>query len=209
MEASWLILVCSFFMSMSLYSEDNSDCSKDTIINELVSGKTMPGIFGQTINDTNVDTSYFYGYVTILNFTYIGCPPCMAEIKYLNKLHEEYKGKPFKILSIAAINKEGILQFLDKKDTTSSCSLLRRYYKIDTVKYDLMPECSGRNQNYSNNGIRPQCFDITKRFGLVGYPMTIIIDKKRVVHLVLEGFSMEADDDYLVWIKEKVDELLK
>ena len=203
-----LLIIVFAIVSINLYSltSDSLDCKINT--NELIQDRLMPDITGITINNDIIDSTFFKGYVTILNFTYLGCPPCMVEMKYLNQLNDFYKDKKFKILSIVAINKQGIISFLDTKDTISVYSVLRRAFKIDSINYSLMPECLGDNQNYSN-GIKPQCKDISHRFGLHGYPMTIIIDKGRNVRHVSNGFPMEDSEPYVDEWKVIIDKLLK
>jgi hypothetical protein len=58
-------------------------------------GRVVPSIEGVTLTGKNIDASYFQGKVTLLNFMYIGCRPCMRELIFLNELDSEMKGKPF------------------------------------------------------------------------------------------------------------------
>ena len=46
-----------------------------------------------TTKDTDGDTisaKDLRGKVVVLNFWYAGCPPCRAEAKYLNQVHDQY-----------------------------------------------------------------------------------------------------------------------
>lgn len=61
----------------------------------------MPPFTLVDLNGNKVSSSDFDGNVILLNFWATWCGPCKVEIPDLVKLHENYKGKSFKVVSIA------------------------------------------------------------------------------------------------------------
>ena len=60
---------------------------------ECVKGQKAPlGPF-KTINGESYDAASLAGKIVIVNFWFMSCAPCRAEMPALNKLVEEYKGK--------------------------------------------------------------------------------------------------------------------
>ncbi len=55
------------------------------------------------------------GKVIVMNFWFIACGPCVAEMPELNKLVESYKGKEIVFLGFANDKKEKLIPFLKKK----------------------------------------------------------------------------------------------
>lgn len=74
-------------------------CSSKSIVPNIIS----TDIKGDSINIFNLDNK-----VIVLNFWYLGCPPCMKEIPSLNKLSEEFKNKDVEFFSITFDKKERI-----------------------------------------------------------------------------------------------------
>ncbi|MVM36244.1 redoxin domain-containing protein [Spirosoma sp. HMF4905] len=60
---------------------------------ECVKGHQMPLSTFKTLNGESYDSSTLAGKVLVINFWYMGCVPCVAEMPALNRLVEEYKGK--------------------------------------------------------------------------------------------------------------------
>ena len=74
----------------------------------------MPSFESKTLDGRTVDTSYFKGKTTILNFWFIGCKPCVAEIPGFNALVEKYGTKDFHYLAIGRDSSADIEEFLQK-----------------------------------------------------------------------------------------------
>jgi thiol-disulfide isomerase/thioredoxin len=175
-----------------LKSISTSKLSPDYVaFNKLGLNKIMPAIDGITLNDIKVDSLFFKNKVTVLNFSYVGCAPCMREVEYLNQINEKYKNQDVNVLSIFSINRQGLLDFLNAKE--GIYKNLRQHAPFDTINYILMPECLGEKEDY-RNGARPQCNRISKYYGVQGYPLTIIIGRDRVVRYISEGFAINATE---------------
>ncbi|MEJ0102303.1 MAG: TlpA disulfide reductase family protein [Bacteroidota bacterium] len=70
----------------------------DTIYNsrkwkDCVMEKPIPDISFKTISGKDFDTKKLKGKVVVLNFWFIECQPCIAELPALNKLVKEYNNK--------------------------------------------------------------------------------------------------------------------
>ncbi|WIA99149.1 TlpA disulfide reductase family protein [Curtobacterium sp. MCBA15_012] len=63
-----------------------------------------------TAKDTDGDTisaKDLRGKVVVLNFWYAGCPPCRAEAKYLNEVHDQYQGQDVAFVGVNVRDEEG------------------------------------------------------------------------------------------------------
>ena len=63
--------------------------------------RPVPRFEGRTIGGRHIDAAYFTGKVTLVNFMYIGCPPCMAELPVLARLRQQLDPKRVQLLTIA------------------------------------------------------------------------------------------------------------
>nr|WP_321452596.1 TlpA disulfide reductase family protein [uncultured Carboxylicivirga sp.] len=171
------------------------------VYKQLEINKPMPEVNGITIDDILIDSLFFQDKVTVLNFSFVGCPPCMQEVKYLNQISEKYKNQEVNVLSIYSINREGLLSFIQAKE--GIYKELRQHIPFDTICYKLMPECLGEKDDYRYSA-GPKCNRISKYYGIQGYPQTIIIDKNRIVRYIEIGFAKnEADAEVIKnkWIE--------
>lgn len=66
----------------------------------LKSGDKAPNFALVDLNDSLVTLNKFKGQVVLLSFWFTTCGPCIKEIPYENKLVEQFKDKPVKIISI-------------------------------------------------------------------------------------------------------------
>lgn len=64
-----------------------------------VKGKQTPGFTATSISGETIDTRNFRGKVLVINFWFIECHPCIAELPALNKLVKEYKDKDVMFLA--------------------------------------------------------------------------------------------------------------
>jgi len=63
-----------------------------------------------TTKDTDGDTvsaKALRGKVVVLNFWYAGCPPCRAEAKYLNQVHDQYADDDVAFVGVNVRDEEG------------------------------------------------------------------------------------------------------
>ncbi len=131
-----LILICS--VSFSIYGQENA-CfdgvnkklmewafkdfetpmeareAKMSIVRELV-GCDMPDFEARTLEGDTINPENLKGKITVINFWFIGCPPCEKELPGLNRLVEEYQEEPVNFLAFGRDDEEEILEYLEKHD---------------------------------------------------------------------------------------------
>ena len=78
--------------------------------------KPLPKEQFDMINGSIKSFSDFEGSMLVINFWYINCGPCIAEMPYLNKLVEKYKDDNIKFLALSFDSKEDIKQFISEVD---------------------------------------------------------------------------------------------
>lgn len=75
-------------------------------------GSQAPPFVVSTLASRSFDLTALRGEVVVLNFWFIGCAPCRAEIPELNKLVKEYKNKRVVFLAIATDDESQLRSFL-------------------------------------------------------------------------------------------------
>ncbi len=68
-----------------------------------------------TLNSTNFNFNETKRKVVLVNFWATWCPPCIAEMPSLEKLHNDYKDK-IEFILVSSEDKKTIKSFLDKKE---------------------------------------------------------------------------------------------
>ena len=75
----------------------------------------QPNFTAVDMNGKNVELSALHGKVVVINLWFINCPNCLEEIKQLNTLVDDYKGKSDVVfLGLAASPKPALERFLAK-----------------------------------------------------------------------------------------------
>jgi peroxiredoxin len=76
---------------------------------------TIPNFAALDMNGNRVELAALRGKIVVVNLWFIGCPNCMDEIKQLNQLVDDYKGKSdVAFLGLAASRKDDLQKFLVK-----------------------------------------------------------------------------------------------
>jgi len=177
-----LLLFCSTLW-VNAQSNDSIKPSPQGLVN-----MQMPNIKETSITGNAWNAETLKGKVVVVNFWFIGCPRCMKEIKYLNRLNEKYKNDNFVLLSIAPHIKQDLIDF--NSDSINRHSRIRKHY-LDKAKieYEIIAECSERN---SKPG--PDCDNISSLFNVIGYPTSFIINKKGIIEHAKVGFGFESEN---------------
>jgi len=173
-------------LAMLLLSTISAPLSPEKLLD-----RKMPAVNGQTIQGTPIDSAYFEGKVTLINFMLLGCPYCMAELKTLAQLQMNLKGQSdFQILCIAPHTAAQLLEF--NSSNPSGMASIRRYYKLDSITYEILPECAQERSGKKTNGdviVRPECKVISRPFKVDGYPLTLLVDRQSVIRTVYNGYN--------------------
>ncbi len=127
-------------------------------LSQTVIGKDMIAFTGETITGIKVSNKDLKGKVTLLNFWFPGCKPCITEFEALKNLYEKYKSN----------NKLQILSF-----TFGSRSKNMKIIEKYNLPYSIIPVSSGKCNKWSFNS---------------GYPTNIITDSNgKIRHLETGG----------------------
>jgi thiol-disulfide isomerase/thioredoxin len=79
----------------------------------FITGAKMARFSGTDINGKDVDLDELLGKTVVINFWFIGCPPCRQEIPELNKIAAAYANDPDVVfIAIALDQKSEIKDFL-------------------------------------------------------------------------------------------------
>lgn len=63
-----------------------------------------------------ISNKALYGQITVINFWFTRCPPCIIEMPYLNQLKERYAGKEVRFVSFAPEDSGQLAAFLKRFD---------------------------------------------------------------------------------------------
>ena len=93
--------------------------------------KPLPKEQFDMINGSTKSFSDFEGSMLVINFWYINCGPCIAEMPYLNKLVEKYKDDNIKFLALSFDSKEDIKQFISEVDFKYEQGKIKRAFSYE------------------------------------------------------------------------------
>ena len=152
----------------------------------------------QNEKDENISLSdpQYQGKVVVVQILGSWCPNCMDESNYLAPFYKKNKDKGLEIIGLA-YEKTGDDAFFKEK-----IGLLRKRFGID---YQLLK--AGLNNSESASESLPMLNKI------IGFPTTIILDKKGKIRQTHAGFSGPGTGKYYTdWVNEfesLIDKLLK
>jgi peroxiredoxin len=102
---------------------------------ELASKEAAPAFNVTSLDGRKLDLAALKGKVVVLNFWYIACPPCQAEMPGLNSLVSEFKDKEVVFIAFA----------------TDQEKELREFLKTKAFNYQIIPKAETINQKYNIN----------------------------------------------------------
>ncbi len=163
-------------------------------------GKSFPLEDVVTLNGDTLTQNYFIDKVCFFNFFAAGCPPCMQEIKYLNRLSAYYQdNKDVCILSFFSGSKEEYEKFYKSNEIKTKAgpnsSVQLNLSMVTVPQYPVIPVISGR---------------FGFKYHAWGLPSNLIIDKQGIVRYCKVGFprkSPDQEDLYSEYISE-IDKLM-
>lgn len=111
---------------------------KKEITNNRKKYKLQDETILQELNFKDIDGRNFTldslkGKVIVINFWFIGCSPCVAEIPDLNKIQEKFKDKEVAFLAVTFDSKKNLEEFIKKKPfhftiIPNSMNIIRKFY---------------------------------------------------------------------------------
>jgi peroxiredoxin len=165
-------------------------------INNLLN-KELPIFKGLLLSGDSISSSELKGKVTLLQFLYLGCVPCMHEVPHYNKLFQELDHSQFDLIAICPETYKNLKAF-NTNDTSSRFNVFHTIYKIKKIDYRIIAEC----KDQISSDFRPQCSTISEKFFLRGYPFSVLVDKYGIIRKIYGGFPIQEKAE-----KEKISQL--
>ena len=131
---------------------------------EHLIGKTAPDWTLSDYNNESFALKDFRSRVLMIQFSGIGCAPCLASLPFLNQLVIDYKDKSFELVRIESWSKD--------------IDLMKRYILNNDIKYRFL----------ISNG------EIEKQYYANVVPSFFILDNHRVVQEFIRGYAPEKTD---------------
>lgn len=116
-----------------LYLSANAQTRKTERVAKLDSGQTFHFVDMTDIYGKKIKASTLTGKIVVMNFWFIGCPPCRYEIPQLSKIADDYKNnKDVVFIAIA----------------TDSVGALKTFLKGNTFDYRLIGDGAKLHENF-------------------------------------------------------------
>ncbi len=122
-------------------------------------GKSLPKFSLKNLNGETTTNNTIKGKVTVLNFWYTKCKPCIKEMPELNKLVDKYKSQNVVFFAPSIDDENELKDFVTAKE--------------NNFKYQILS--NSRALNYET--------------GLNFYPTHMVIDTKGVIRDIIIGFD--------------------
>ncbi|NVO03867.1 MAG: TlpA family protein disulfide reductase [Bacteroidetes bacterium] len=178
-----LVFQISLFAQKTDSSAINKQLNGDEQLGFTLFKKTAPELVSTTLSGNKFDLSKIGDTVLVLNFWFIKCTGCIAEMPNLNKLQEDFKEKKFKIISLALNNINELKQIED----SASKKVVLNNVKLN---YEIIPNCKS----------------ISEKYFVYKYPTTFLIKNGKIEQLLMNSNNQE--ENYKIWQKE-IRKLLK
>lgn len=168
---------------------------------------TMPPIKGITIKEEKIDESFFKDNVVLLAFGNLVNVASLKEIAWLNQFQQDFKGHPFKILSVIPNAKQDVIDFNDTAANNGDGSRLRATFQLPVMQYYVLATCDQRNPDST---LHAACDNVVKDYLIGGYPVICLIDKTGVIRYIHVGLAPEEQQqDWYNLVSSQIDKLLK
>ncbi len=135
---------------------------------------TLPDLEGKSIS-----LKSFRGNVILLNFWATWCAPCKREMPALDKLHNRYKKRGFRVIAVSIDNDKAAIE-----------EFLRKIPLSFTILHDMKIEAA-------------------KRYKVYAYPTTFLIDRKGTIRKKFIGEEDWLDSSRTKLIERFLDEKYK
>lgn len=145
-------------------------------------GRKVPAFEMLTMDGKVIDQKDMYGKITVINFWFAACPPCIAEMPGLLQLSRKYNKEDVNFIAASIDSYETINRFLDRRGSFG---------------FTLIPDAS--NLFYDTFYIQS------------GFPTTVIIDQEGVIRFYYTGglADFRASRRIKKKLSSAIDELLE
>ena len=126
----------------------------------------------KNLDGEEVSLSQFRGKYLLINFWATWCGPCKVEMPSLEKLYQQFKSDNFDIIGIS--------------NDMFGERVVRPYIKATNLTFPMLLD---------------QRMIVSRRYGIVSLPTTILIDPQGVIIGVLRGAEDWSDPETLLYFK--------
>jgi peroxiredoxin len=151
------------------------EASKKVLTIRHLTAPTAPDFMLRSMDGDSVRLSSLRGKVVVIDFWATWCGPCVAELPYLQKLHDRYRDDPdVRFLCISTDNDSGpVRPFIEKK------------------KYTMKVLYSGRLQPGARGSVETA-------YGIKSIPQTFLLDREGKIELKHSGFGGDGE----AWLRK-------
>jgi cytochrome c biogenesis protein CcmG/thiol:disulfide interchange protein DsbE len=136
-------------------------------------GDPVPAFSVVSLDGTEVSLADYRGRGVILNLWATWCPPCRAEMPYLQELQDQFREDGLSVVGVSV-------------DNTGARASLDAFLREADVTYDILLDPAMRSMDL---------------FGVLGLPATFLVDPSGVVTYMRTGPIMEGDETFLAEIQ--------
>ena len=175
-----------------IFEESTFKNSMDAIrMNKLVGNKAGDICINREIGIVGSDDTFSVyenrGKITILNFWYTSCTPCLKELPYFSEIQDKYKDE----VTVIAIH--------DGKSYSSNPSYVQRFVETRFKNYSFLV-------GYDDTSSSIASVYYSELGGSSTWPMTVIIDQNGIISLVKYDAAtyeqLEAEVERLISLKQ-------
>lgn len=136
-------------------------------------GDPVPAFAALDLQGQEIRLADYRGQGLLLNLWATWCPPCRAEMPYLQELQDEFGGAGLRVVGVSV-------------DDTGARPALESFLAESGVSYDILLDPEMRTMDL---------------FGVLGLPATFLVDPSGTVTYVRTGPVMEGDESFLAQLR--------
>jgi len=134
------------------------------LVKNDLDGKKAPDWILKDFNNNTFGFTNLKSKILVIQFTGIGCGPCLTSISFIKQLVTDYKDKDFDVISIEAFNK--------------NIDIIKNYHDRNGLNYKLLISTE----------------EITKSYQVRMVPTFFILDEDRVIRKIITGYQKDVTD---------------
>lgn len=179
-------------------------------VKNIIRGNAVPMFTGVDVNGNSHSSADYSGKVWVLDFWFSGCIPCKAEMPYMEKLAEEFKGKDIQFFSLSLDSGNQLLKawtelVKGKKGAELQLNIpegfkseLARYFGIRSVPRIIIVDKDGKVFDaFARRPSDPKLRQLLKE--MLGLPDDLALTKEEATRTMVSLSHAETADE-----KEKI-----